>query len=59
MVCHFIAYTAQCSSPGIILIPRRLPIGEVINRLFVLWASSDQEVIKNQVRWLEHRQSSP
>jgi hypothetical protein len=53
MIVHFLTYTAECSSPGLILIPPMLTIGETIERLLSLWSSSEPKDLENQVRWLD------
>jgi predicted nuclease of predicted toxin-antitoxin system len=40
---------ARGSSPGVILIPQHMPIGEAIEELLLIWGASDAEEWKN--RW--------
>lgn len=49
---HFAAFVATRPSPGVILIPSRVTVGEAIERLLVLWMSWSAEDIENQIWWL-------
>jgi hypothetical protein len=53
MIAHFRTYTAECSSPGLILIAPMLKIGETIERLLSLSSSSEPKDLENQVCWLD------
>src|SRR5439155_23477231 len=48
---HFAAFVAR-SSPGVILIPPETAIGEVIERLLMVWLSWAAKDIQNQIWWL-------
>lgn len=52
MPLHFAAFVATRSSPGVILIPSRVTVGEAIDRLLMVWLSWAAEDIENQVWWL-------
>jgi hypothetical protein len=52
---HFIEFTGEHRSPGIILIPRNLNIGDTVDRLLRLWVRWDAKDIENQVWWLRGR----
>jgi hypothetical protein len=52
MPLHFAAFVATRSSPGVILIPSRVTVGEAIERLLMVWLSWASEDIENQVWWL-------
>ena len=47
---HFAAFVATRSSPGVILIQKK--IGETIEKLHVMWLSWTAEDIENQIWWL-------
>ena len=50
-----IFYRLHCSaglSPGLLLVPPRMSIGETIEALFVCWLSWTAEEMQNQIRWL-------
>jgi hypothetical protein len=49
---HFTTFVAQQSSPGVILIPSLLSVGEAIERLLLSWSSWSAEELENQIRWL-------
>jgi hypothetical protein len=49
---HFAEFVAVRDSPGLLLIPPRVPIGETIEGLFLCWLSWTAEEMRNQIRWL-------
>jgi hypothetical protein len=49
---HFAAFTADHTSPGIILLPSGITIGVAIERLLIAWLSWTAEEMVNQIRWL-------
>src|ERR1035438_3728782 len=49
---HFDAFIASRRSPGIILIPSGIRIGDAIERLLIAWLTWTAEEIENQIRWL-------
>jgi predicted nuclease of predicted toxin-antitoxin system len=53
MLDHFLAFTAEQPSPGVLLIPAKLRMGAVIDRLLLFWESWTAEDMANQVRWLD------
>jgi predicted nuclease of predicted toxin-antitoxin system len=52
MPVHFAAFVATRQSPGIILVPSRVAVGEAIDRLLAIWLSWSAEDIENQIWWL-------
>jgi hypothetical protein len=52
MPVHFATFVAAQESPGLILVPSDLSIGEVIERLLFLWAVSTPEQLRNRIEWL-------
>ena len=49
---HFATFVATHSSPGAILIPTNVTIGDAIEGLLMLWLSLAAEDIENQIWWL-------
>ena len=49
---HFADFTAVRDSPGLLLVPPRMSIGETIEGLFLCWLSWTAEEMRNQIRWL-------
>jgi len=49
---HFAAFIANRSSPGVILIPVSVTIGEAIEELILMWLAWTAEDIENQIWWL-------
>jgi hypothetical protein len=37
------------SSPGVILVPQRLPVGDAIEELVLIWAASDADEWQNRI----------
>jgi hypothetical protein len=37
------------SSPGVLLVPQRLPVGEAIEELVLIWAASDADEWRNRI----------
>jgi len=37
------------SSPGVLLVPQRLPIGDAIEELVLIWAASDADEWQNRI----------
>lgn len=56
---HFSAFIAEHHSPGIILTPSGISIGEAVRRLHGLWLSVRAEEIANQIGWLVKLESGP
>jgi hypothetical protein len=52
MPAHFARFLRRHSSPGLILVPQDLDIGEVIENLLVIWAASDADEWRNRVDYL-------
>jgi hypothetical protein len=52
MIVHFREFTSKNNSPGLILIPSSVKIGEAVRRLRRAWARWNAESMRNQVRWL-------
>jgi hypothetical protein len=52
MGCHFAVFVAAQTSPGLILMPSGVPVGEAIERLLMTWAAWSAEDIENQLWWL-------
>ena len=52
MPSHFAEFIQAEDSPGLILIPSRVSIGEAIDGLLIAWLSWTPEEMRNQIRWL-------
>lgn len=47
---HFADFIqAGNSSPGVLLVPQRLPMGEVIEELLLIWAASDADEWQDRI----------
>lgn len=51
---HFANFIAVENSPGLLLVPSRMSIGQIIEGLFICWLSWSAEEMRNQIRWLPH-----
>jgi predicted nuclease of predicted toxin-antitoxin system len=49
---HFRHFVAKQASPGVILIPQKLPVGTAIEQLVMIWLASEAEEWVNQIRFL-------
>lgn len=49
---HFAEFIAARDSPGLLLVPSRISIGETIEGLVICWLSWTAEEMWNQIRWL-------
>lgn len=49
---HFAAFVTTRSSPGVILIPASVTIGDAIEELLVIWLSWSAKDIENEIWWL-------
>ncbi len=49
---HFRHFIAQQTSPGVILIPQKLPLSTAIEQLVIIWLASEAEEWVNQIRFL-------
>jgi hypothetical protein len=49
---HFKEFTAGEDSPGLLLVPPRSAIGEIIDGLVACWLAWAAEEMRNQIRWL-------
>ncbi len=52
MPLHFAEFIAARPSPGVILVPPRVTVGETIERLLTAWLSWGAEDLENQMWWL-------
>jgi hypothetical protein len=44
--------TQRASSPGVILLPQSMPIGDAIDEIILIWAASDASEWRNKISWL-------
>jgi hypothetical protein len=49
---HFGHFIARQASPGVILIPQKLPVSAAIEQLVMIWVVSEAEEWVNQIRFL-------
>lgn len=49
---HFAAFISERSSPGVIIVPQDMPIGQAVRELFLAWAASEAEEWVNTIRRL-------
>ena len=50
---HFADFLqARGSSPGLLIVPQYLPIGEAVEELVLIWCASEAEEWENRVRTL-------
>ena len=49
---HFRHFIARQASPGVILIPQKLPLSTAIEQLVMIWLASEAEEWVNQIRFL-------
>jgi hypothetical protein len=49
---HFRHFIARQASPGVILIPQKLPLRTAIEQLVMIWLASEAEEWVNQIRFL-------
>ncbi len=52
MPIHFGQFVLSESSPGLLVVPQRLPISQVAQDLFLIWVASDPEEWINRIRSL-------
>jgi len=51
---HFAAFVTVRPSPGVILIPASVTIGDAIEELLMMWLSWSSEDIEGQIWWLSN-----
>ena len=49
---HFLKFIAGKNSPGVILIPQKLPLSTAIEQLALIWLASEAEEWVNLIRFL-------
>ncbi len=49
---HFRHFVARQASPGVILVPQKLPLSTTIEQLLMIWLASEAEEWVNQIRFL-------
>jgi predicted nuclease of predicted toxin-antitoxin system len=52
MPSHFAAFVATTTSPGVLIIPQRLPIATAVEDLLLIWSTMDAEEWRNTIRFL-------
>ena len=46
---HFQEFIKECSSPGVFIVSRKLPIGKAAEWLVLYWEACDMEEFENQI----------
>jgi len=50
---HFREFTRQgAQSPGVILVPQSMPLGQAIDELVLIWSASEADEWRNRILWL-------
>jgi len=49
---HFADFISRRSSPGVIIVPQHLPIGEVAEHLLLIWSATEPEEWVDRIYWL-------
>lgn len=49
---HFATFIATTTSPGVLMIPQRLPIATAVEDLLLMWSTMDAEEWRNTIRFL-------
>jgi len=52
MVGEFYRFIADRPSPGLVIVPQRIPIGEAIRKIVLMWAETDAAEFRNLARYL-------
>lgn len=49
---HFYRFLESWESPGVILIPQLMPIGQAVGELQIVWACQDAEEFQNRITYV-------
>jgi hypothetical protein len=49
---HFAEFIATETSPGVLIIPQRLPVATAVEDLLLIWSTMDADEWKNTIRFL-------
>ncbi len=49
---HFATFLSQGSSPGVMIIPQHMGIGEAVRETYRVWATMEAEEWIDSIRWL-------
>lgn len=49
---HFAAFITTETSPGVLIIPQRLPVTTAVEDLLLIWSTMDAEEWRNTIRFL-------
>lgn len=52
MPAHFERFSATQRSPGVVIVPKRVPIGVVVSDLLLLWSASEAEEWVDRLVWI-------
>ncbi len=46
---HFATFIASQDSPGVIIVPHHMPVGEAVRELYLAWTASEMEEWRNRI----------
>ncbi|MFQ5640735.1 MAG: DUF5615 family PIN-like protein [bacterium] len=49
---HFAKFIMSQASPGVLIVPQKLPVANVVDDLILIWAASEAEEWRNRIRSL-------
>jgi len=49
---HFAKFIASHSSPGVLIVPQKLPIAKVVEDLVLIWAATEAKEWRNRIHSL-------
>jgi len=49
MPIHFADFLQTTASPGVLLVPQRMPVSEAVDQLILIWAASDADEWLNRI----------
>jgi hypothetical protein len=49
---HFAAFITTETSPGVLIVPQRLPVAAAVEDLLLIWSSMDADEWRNTIRFL-------
>ena len=52
---HFWRFLKAHNSPGMIIVPQAVPLSRAIDDILRIWAESDSQSLRNQIRWMKER----
>ncbi len=52
MPAHFAEFIANRNTPGVIIVPKEVPLGVAIEELLLIWGASEAEEWPNRLVWI-------